>query len=765
MSMLARAAIVIALLAGWASPALATDFTVTKTADTNDGACNGDCSLREAIVAANALAGADRVILGSGLTYTLTRGPADAPGAMVEGTGDLDITGALTIEGNGSTIDAGGSINENLGLDRVLDIEGSFSVTINNLTIAGGVARGFLSLGGGVYIRQATVTFNNCAVVSNRTAVENNSAIEPAARDAGGGIAAVGGFTPGTGAIVLAVITLNSTTVAGNSGASGGGLLCVHCQLWMTNSTVNGNVSASGDGGGAALFGHASTAMVNGGALTGNTAASRGGAFAVPFGDHAEVNITRSRILSNAAATGSGIFNNLTGSAITAVNNWWGCNAGPGLAGAGCAVTANTVSGAATTAPFLVLRGTAAPAAVTAPAQSVFTADLTVNSASADVSAGGTIQNGVPAVFASTQGIFSQATSVTSSGKAAAVFTAGATAGSASLSVTVDNQTVSSPVTISAPALRHTAAADVDGDSLSDLMVWRGPTGTWYWLTSSTGYGSPTALSKQWGNQAAGDVPFLTDIDGDGAADLVLWRASTGTWFWLTSTTGYNYASAGSKQWGNQSLGDVPMVADIDGDQKADLVIWRASTGTFYWLTSTSGYNYANAGSKAWGNQSLGDVPLLGDIDGDRLADLAVWRASTGTWYWLTSSTGYSYASPGSVQWGNLSLGDKPFLADVDGDGAADLLLWRASTGTWYWLTSSTGYAYASAGLKQWGNSSLGDVPLVGDLDADGKADLIVWRASTGTWLWLTSLTGYNYGAAGQRQWGALSAGDVPMIR
>ena len=28
-------------------------FTVTKTADTNDGVCNADCSLREAITAAN----------------------------------------------------------------------------------------------------------------------------------------------------------------------------------------------------------------------------------------------------------------------------------------------------------------------------------------------------------------------------------------------------------------------------------------------------------------------------------------------------------------------------------------------------------------------------------------------------------------------------------------------------------------------------------------------------------------------------------------
>ena len=41
--------------------AFATDYTVTKTDDTNDGVCDSDCSLREAIVAANANPGADRV--------------------------------------------------------------------------------------------------------------------------------------------------------------------------------------------------------------------------------------------------------------------------------------------------------------------------------------------------------------------------------------------------------------------------------------------------------------------------------------------------------------------------------------------------------------------------------------------------------------------------------------------------------------------------------------------------------------------------------
>ncbi len=44
-----------------AQPASAVTFVVTKTADTNDGTCDADCSLREAIVAANASMGADEI--------------------------------------------------------------------------------------------------------------------------------------------------------------------------------------------------------------------------------------------------------------------------------------------------------------------------------------------------------------------------------------------------------------------------------------------------------------------------------------------------------------------------------------------------------------------------------------------------------------------------------------------------------------------------------------------------------------------------------
>jgi hypothetical protein len=313
--------------------------------------------------------------------------------------------------------------------------------------------------------------------------------------------------------------------------------------------------------------------------------------------------------------------------------------------------------------------------------------------------------------------------------------------------------------------VRDAGGTDLDGDGAGDLTVWRPDSGTWFSLTSSSGYDYAQARGVQWGNAGLGDVPLLGDIDGDTIPDLVVWRASTGTWYWITSSTGYDTGLAGSQQWGNSDLGDQPFLADMDGDDKMDLVVWRASTGTWYWLTSTSGYDVAVAAGIQWGSQAEGDTPFVADIDGDGLGDLIVWRPSSGTWFWLTSSSGYNTAAAEARQWGNLDAGDVPLIGDFDGDRKADLAVWRAPSGTWFWLTSSTGYDYASAGALQWGNESLGDRPFLTDMDGDGRADLTVWRASSGTWFWLKSTTGYSYAASGARQWGSQSAGDIPMVR
>jgi len=110
--------VAVALMASMLAPqvALAASWTVTKTADTNDGACDADCSLREAIIAANAAAGPDMITLPAG-TYTLSRTGIDDTAV----NGDLDVTGPLTINGAGqsSTTIQGGTRGGIFAIDKV----------------------------------------------------------------------------------------------------------------------------------------------------------------------------------------------------------------------------------------------------------------------------------------------------------------------------------------------------------------------------------------------------------------------------------------------------------------------------------------------------------------------------------------------------------------------------------------------------------------------------------------------------------------------
>jgi hypothetical protein len=95
-------------------------------------------------------------------------------------------------------------------------------------------------------------------------------------------------------------------------------------------------------------------------------------------------------------------------------------------------------------------------------------------------------------------------------------------------------------------------------------------------------------------------------------------------------------------------------------------------------------------------------VPVQADYDGDGRADLAVYRQTSSEWYVILSSTGTGW----SVQWGGS--GDRPVPADFDGDGKTDATVWRPSSGLWYVLKSSSGNLVSQ--VTEWGVT--GDIPL-----------------------------------------------------
>ncbi|MCA1639359.1 MAG: hypothetical protein LC768_13670, partial [Acidobacteria bacterium] len=113
-------------------------------------------------------------------------------------------------------------------------------------------------------------------------------------------------------------------------------------------------------------------------------------------------------------------------------------------------------------------------------------------------------------------------------------------------------------------------------------------------------------------------------------ADIAVWRASSGNWYVQQSSTGIIVGP----QWGATT--DIPVPADYDGDAKTDYAVWRPSSGEWFISKSTDGaMSYLQFGSSA-----LQDVLVPADYDGDAKADIAAWRPSNGAWYiWRSSNS------------------------------------------------------------------------------------------------------------------------------
>ena len=256
-------------------PALAATFTVTKLTDTNDGSCDvGDCSLREAIVAANANGQANTITLGPG-AHVLTRIGIDEDAAD---TGDLDITETLTIVGAGPTqtiIDAN-------NIDRIFDIRpGAGTVVISGVTVINGNVAG---PGGGICNADANLTLVN-TVISNSIATGSF----------GGGVFTWSGN-----------VTLNKGQIISNSALSGGGMMVYEGKATVNGGQILGN-SAIDQGGGIHVWAYSATLTVNGGRIEGNSADEGGGVFI----NQGSVIVSEGLIIGNSAnEEGGGVFIN-----------------------------------------------------------------------------------------------------------------------------------------------------------------------------------------------------------------------------------------------------------------------------------------------------------------------------------------------------------------------------------------------------------------------------------------------------------------------
>lgn len=280
-------------------------FTVITGGDAGTGICNDTaCTLRDAVLSANAIAGADEITFDSGVTGTITLTPTN---------GELSITDPLTITGPGAnalTVRAGTSVANEF---RVINIgTQAGDVTIEGLTLtngrvpldAGGAIR--FQSNGTLSIRESIITGNTAnnggAIYSQYTgAIEVASSTisgNTAVYSSGGGIENIDGNT-----------TLTSSILSDNQSRTSGGGLSSPYQgtVIITDSEINNNeVTDDGYFGGGVYSGEGAV-TISGSTVSGNTVVSDGGGV---YSFSGGLSISNSTISNNRAGfSGAGIFN------------------------------------------------------------------------------------------------------------------------------------------------------------------------------------------------------------------------------------------------------------------------------------------------------------------------------------------------------------------------------------------------------------------------------------------------------------------------
>lgn len=201
------------------------------------------------------------------------------------------------------------------------------------------------------------------------------------------------------------------------------------------------------------------------------------------------------------------------------------------------------------------------------------------------------------------------------------------------------------------------AVGDYDGDGKVDYAVSRlnsSGTLTYYYISSSTN----TGRQVNFGLPSTARFYIVTngaDFNGDGRDELVFIALDANfipTWYAGDAITGVDVFT---RQFGDFNTDFLITPADYTGDKKADLVAVRQATGNQIWYINNSATNVTSATRFGISDTNVrGDLQVRGDYDGDGINDIAVWRGSNQTFYYIGSANG----NLNGQRWGDP--GDRP---------------------------------------------------------------------------------------------------------
>ncbi|MBZ5713805.1 FG-GAP-like repeat-containing protein [Nannocystis pusilla] len=269
------------------------------------------------------------------------------------------------------------------------------------------------------------------------------------------------------------------------------------------------------------------------------------------------------------------------------------------------------------------------------------------------------------------------------------------------------------------------AVGDVNGDGRDDIVTFThgdsssGPLDVYVALSNGTTFGTAQKWQDWWAHR--GHTPMLGDFDGDGRADI--W-AFTDKQVWVSRSRGYDFnGGVHTTPVGTTTAVSIGAVGDVNGDGRADAVVFAndGSADVHVMLATVSGF-----GPKTKWHEEFaytGESPMLADLNGDGRADLVNFTQDmNGRQVRVALSTGTGFGVRTTWNTNFAAVGEVPAVGDFNGDGKDDVL--RFVGNGWVYVGQSTGSGLAQT-LRDLDFGDRSDALLVGDVDGDGKDDLL----------------------------------------
>jgi hypothetical protein len=256
------------------------------------------------------------------------------------------------------------------------------------------------------------------------------------------------------------------------------------------------------------------------------------------------------------------------------------------------------------------------------------------------------------------------------------------------------------------------------------------------------------------------------------AALIGVFRVVNGQGRWYLDTTGNGVWNPGvdTVYTNFGTTGDIPVVGDWNGDGHPKIGVFRVVNGVGRWYLDTNGNGVWNAGVDAVYTNfgQPGDIPVTGDWNGDGKTEIGVFRIVNGQGRWYLDTNGYGVLDPGvdTVYTNFGTTGDIPVVGDWNGDGHPKIGVFRVvnGVGRWYLDTNGNGVWNAGVDTVYTNFGQTGDIPVTGDWNADGRTKIGIFRIVNGQGRFYLDFNGNGvWEGASDKMFQFGSPGDRPV--